>query len=105
MSDILPDGYPSITVEKIIRIVAEQFGLNERDILGRKRTQALAFPRQLAMYLSRKLTDLSLNDIGAKFGGKDHTTVLHAFNKIEESIGTDSELRNLANKLTRVIKM
>jgi chromosomal replication initiator protein len=105
LSDILPDGYPSITVEKIIRTVAEQFGLNERDILGRKRTQALAFPRQLAMYLSRKLTDLSLNDIGAKFGGKDHTTVLHAFNKIEETLGTDSELRNLTNKLTRVIKM
>jgi chromosomal replication initiator protein len=70
---------------------------------SKKRTQKIAFPRQIAMYLSRELTDLSLPHIGDEFGGRDHTTVIHAYNKIEQKIEDDSKFANVVDKIiTRI---
>ncbi len=70
------------SVDEIIYQVANYFELEPEDIKGKKRTKAIVIPRQIAMYLSRKLTNVSLPKIGISFGGKDHTTVIHAYDKI-----------------------
>jgi chromosomal replication initiator protein len=70
----------------------------------KKRTRAVAYPRQLAMYISRKLTDLSLPDIGEQFGGRDHTTVLHAFDKISREIKATEKTDKLIRTLTQKVK-
>jgi chromosomal replication initiator protein len=82
-----------IDVSDIQRLVARHFNVTEESLRGKRRTDTIAFPRQVGMYIARAVTDLSLAEIGAKFGGRDHTTVLHACNKIEGLIGTDRELR------------
>jgi chromosomal replication initiator protein len=74
------------------------------DFKARKRTKAVAFPRQVAMYLSRELTDFSLPKIGEAFGGRDHTTVIHAHEKISQAIQEDQELYKVINNLNEKIK-
>ncbi|WMT43639.1 helix-turn-helix domain-containing protein [Paenibacillus sp. D2_2] len=74
------------------------------DFKARKRTKAIAFPRQIAMYLSRELTDFSLPKIGDAFGGRDHTTVIHAHEKISQQIKNDQELNKVINNITEKIK-
>ena len=71
---------------------------------GKKRVKQIVVPRQIAMYLSRELTDYSLPKIGKEFGGKDHTTVLHAIDKIEEELRTDNELQEQLNTLKAKLK-
>ena len=80
------------------------FGLKMEDFKARKRTKAVAFPRQIAMYLSRELTDFSLPKIGEAFGGRDHTTVIHAHEKISKSSKKDQELYKIIHNLTDKIK-
>jgi len=82
----------SITVEEVIKKVADHFNLSTKDILSRKKTRKLVFPRQIAMYLSRTITEESYPEIGNKFGGKDHTTVMYAVKKIEKEIGLDKKV-------------
>ena len=67
---------------------------------AKKRSKAIAYPRQIAMYLARKLTDFSLPEIGEQFGGRDHTTVMHAFDKIEGDIKNKQGLKQLVDKLS-----
>ncbi len=86
------------------RCVGEYFGLKIEDFKARKRTKAVAFPRQVAMYLSRELTDFSLPKIGDAFGGRDHTTVIHAHDKITKTIEEDQELYKIIQNLTDKIK-
>jgi chromosomal replication initiator protein len=93
-----------ITIPQIQRIVADYFGINDSDMKTKKRTRAVAYPRQLAMYISRKLTDLSLPDIGEQFGGRDHTTVLHAFDKISREIKATEKTDKLIRTLTQKVK-
>ncbi len=81
-----------VSVDKIINIVADRYGITARDICGSRRTRNISEPRQYAMYLSRKLTDHSYPELGRQFGGKDHTTVLAAFKKLEELVETDPDL-------------
>jgi chromosomal replication initiator protein len=88
-----------INVDKIIRVVAERFEITSNDIRGDRRTRAISEPRQIAMYLTRHHTDHSLPEIGRKFGGKDHTTVLAACRKIEKTLPTDEALANLIRSL------
>ena len=87
-----------ITIEKIQHYIADAYSITIDDILSKKRTQAIAFPRQIAMYLSRELTEHSLPKIGDAFGGRDHTTVIHAHRKISQQIEKDlsfaSEINN-----------
>ena len=71
---------------------------------SKKRTNNIAFPRQIAMYLSRILTDESLTRIGLEFGGKDHTTIIHAFDKIDKEIKNDSNLEQVINNIKNKLK-
>jgi len=94
LKDIIPNQKPKkVTVQAIQEIVADKYNIKLADFAARKRTHSIAFPRQIAMYLSRRLTDLSLPKIGEEFGGRDHTTVIHAYDKIEKLIEEDRELK------------
>jgi chromosomal replication initiator protein len=89
-----------VTIESIQKTVAEQFGLRLVEIKAKNNSRAIVYPRQIAMYLAKHLTEASLPEIGRQFGGKHHTTVLHSVEKIEESRKTDKDLNRLLNKLT-----
>ena len=100
LKDLLKETKKLITVDFIQRCVAEEFGSSLQDLTTKRRYKNIVLPRQVAMYLSRELTDLSLPEIGGCFGGKDHTTVLYAYNKIKEAINNNPDLKE---KITRVI--
>jgi len=89
-----------VTIESIQKSVAEQFGLRLIEIKAKNNSRAIVYPRQIAMYLAKHLTEASLPEIGRQFGGKHHTTVLHSVEKIEEVRKTDKDLNRLLNKLT-----
>jgi hypothetical protein len=89
----------AIPVKTIIRAVAFEYGVPLNDILSGRRTACVVRPRQIAMYLAKKLTTRSLPEIGRCFGGKDHTTVLHAVRKVESLLKSDMELVGLVAKL------
>lgn len=88
-----------ISITTIQKQVADFYNITQGDILGKKRVKQIVMPRQIAMYLSRELTDSSLPKIGNEFGGKDHTTVLHAIDKIEAELKKDTDLQNDITKL------
>ncbi|MDR2542672.1 MAG: chromosomal replication initiator protein DnaA [Treponema sp.] len=94
----------NLSMDNVIRVVAESFGLTPNDLKGKKRTQNIAFARQLAMYIGRRMTDYSYTEIGQDFGGRDHSTVLHSINKIEDKLITDSTLESTIESLKRSIK-
>ncbi len=104
LRDLLKEPKKLITIDFIQRCVAEEFGISLGDMKARRRNKTIVLPRQVAMYLSRDLTDLSLPEIGQFFGGKDHTTVLHSYNKIKEAIKAGSSLTEKIEKITQVIK-
>jgi chromosomal replication initiator protein len=83
------------TPENIMRLVCDRYGISMEDFLGRRRNQEIAYPRKIAMYLVREMTDISLSSIGEAFGGRDHTTVLHAWRTISEDMASNAELRAL----------
>jgi chromosomal replication initiator protein len=89
-----------VTIESIQKAVAEQFGLRLIEIKAKNNSRAIVYPRQIAMYLAKHLTEASLPEIGRQFGGKHHTTVLHSVEKIEETRKGDKDLNRLLNKLT-----
>ncbi len=93
-----------ITPERIQEIVAQYYNIRPEDIIGSKRNSAIAKPRQVAMYLSRQLLDMSLPKLGEHFGGRDHTTIIHGINKIQESLKTDKNLQNVIFELENRIK-
>jgi chromosomal replication initiator protein len=92
-----------VTIEAIQKSVAEQFGLKLMEIKAKNNSRAIVYPRQIAMYLAKQLTEASLPEIGRQFGGKHHTTVLHSVEKIGESRKTDKDLNRLLNKLTETL--
>jgi chromosomal replication initiator protein len=94
----------NITVEIIQRVVAEYFALSQGELKGKKRTKAIAFPRQIAMYLVRDLTEYSTTEIGLEFGGRDHTTVMHACQRVESRMKSDPTLEPTIAHLVRTIK-
>jgi len=89
-----------VTIESIQKATAEQFGLRLVEIKAKKNSRAIVYPRQIAMYLAKHLTEASLPEIGRQFGGKHHTTVLHSVEKIDEARKNDKDLNRLINKLT-----
>jgi chromosomal replication initiator protein len=93
----------ALSFDSIQRTVAEHFDLRLADMTSRRRPQNIAFPRQMAMYLCRRLTDRSLMDIGEAFGGRDHGTVLHACKLVEEKLKTDEKLRFAMAHLEQVL--
>jgi len=105
LKDIIPSSRPKIiTIHDIQAKVGEFYGLKLEDFKARKRTKAIAFPRQIAMYLSRELTEFSLPKIGEAFGGRDHTTVIHAHEKISKLVKDDPELYKIIQNLTEKTK-
>jgi chromosomal replication initiator protein len=103
LKDLLAVQNRQISIENIQKTVADYYKIKVADMFSKKRTRNLARPRQMAMYLARELTDLSFPEIGQAFGGRDHTTVLHACNKIEELKASDQVLRRDYNLLTQVL--
>ena len=99
-----PDHVTSVTIPMVQKVVARQFNLDLRDMKSKRRSDAIAFPRQIAMYISRTLTEHSTTEIGASFGGKDHTTVMHACNKIKSKMSGDPYFVALVNKITQEIR-
>jgi chromosomal replication initiator protein len=105
LKDVFPQGEaPEVSIERIQTTVSERFGLSMDELCGDRRSQNIVYPRQVAMYLSRELTDASLPKIGREFGGRDHTTVIHATSKIARMIREDRSVYNLVQELTARIK-
>lgn len=103
LKDLLAVQNRQISIENIQKTVADYFKIKVADMFSKKRTRILARPRQMAMALAKELTDLSLPEIGQAFGGRDHTTVLHACRKIDELKGTDQVLRRDYSVLIQVL--
>ncbi|PYN84014.1 MAG: chromosomal replication initiator protein DnaA, partial [Candidatus Rokuibacteriota bacterium] len=105
LSDLWGDEKASIPIELIQRNVSESFGLKLSELKAKDRTKAVAFPRQIAMYLARQLTHTSLAEVGRAFGGKDHTTVLHAVGKIQALLREDPALRKTIDGLIQRLSL
>lgn len=104
LKEILGDIRPrTIGISDIQRIVGSYYRVSIADLISKRRTRNIAFPRQIAMYLCRELTDASLPKIGEAFGGRDHTTVIHAHEKIGKMLQDDSELRQAIDELKKRI--
>jgi chromosomal replication initiator protein len=105
LKDVFPQGEaPEVSIERIQTAVSDRFGLSLEELCGDRRSQNIVYPRQVAMYLSRELTDASLPKIGREFGGRDHTTVIHATSKIARMIREDRSVYNLVQELTARVK-
>ncbi len=94
----------NITIDVIQRTVADYFNLSSQELKSKKRTRVVAFPRQIAMYITREITEYSTTEIGLEFGGRDHTTVMHACQKIDARMRTDPTLEPTVQYLVRTIK-
>ncbi|ALC83203.1 MULTISPECIES: chromosomal replication initiator protein DnaA [Bacillus] len=105
LKDIIPSSKPKvITIKDIQRIVGQQFNIKFEDFKAKKRTKSVAFPRQIAMYLSREMTDSSLPKIGEEFGGRDHTTVIHAHEKISKLLSNDELLQQQVKEIREQLR-
>lgn len=105
LKDIIPSSKPKvITIQDIQRTVGQEYNIKLEDFKAKKRTKSVAFPRQIAMYLSRELTDFSLPKIGEEFGGRDHTTVIHAHEKISKLLLTDAQLEKSIQEIKSLLK-
>jgi len=104
LKDLIKEPRKLITVDFIQRCVAEEFGISLVEIKTKRRNKTVVLPRQIAMYLSRELTELSLPEIGDYFGGKDHTTVLHSYNKIKQLLNTSEDIKEKVERAIQVIK-
>lgn len=105
LKDIIPSSRPRvITIATIQEVIAEKYQIKLEEFAAKKRTKSIAFPRQIAMYLSRELTDFSLPKIGEEFGGRDHTTVIHAHEKISKLISEDHLLNQDIEEIKERLK-
>ncbi len=104
LKDLIREADRPLTVDGILKAVAEHFGLKPQELKARKRTKGIAQPRQLAMFLARELTDLSLSDIGKQMGGKDHATVIYACKQIEKRCAADENFERMVDTLRNKIK-
>ncbi len=100
LKNLIDSQVRKITIESIQKAVSEQFGLRLAEIKAKNNSRVIVFPRQIAMYLAKHLTDASLPEIGRQFGGKHHTTVLHSVEKIDTARKTDKDLNRVLNKLS-----
>jgi len=105
LGDLWGEEEKIITIDQIQRAVADFFSVKVSDLKAQNRAKAIAFPRQIAMYLSRQLTHASLSEIGRAFGGKDHTTVLHAVDKLQTLLQEDPKLRRTVDGLIQTISL
>jgi chromosomal replication initiator protein len=103
LKNFIQDKEAVITIDSIQKKVSSYFDLKPKDLKSKRRLKQLVVPRQIGMYLARKLTNSSLIEIGEKFGGKDHSTVIHSLKKIEEKCNTDQYTKNVIADLIKVI--
>ena len=105
LRDVFPQGEAAaVSIERIQELVCDRFSVTIDELTGDRRSQNIVYPRQVAMYLARELTDSSLPKIGKQFGGRDHTTVIHATSKIARLIREDRSVYNLVQELTARVK-
>jgi chromosomal replication initiator protein len=104
LQDLLRANDRRVTIEEIQKKVAQHFNIRLADMHSARRARAVARPRQVAMYLAKQLTTRSLPEIGRKFGGRDHTTVMHAVKRIEELRQTDATLAEDIDLLRRMLE-
>ena len=104
LADILREADRKVTIEEIQRKVSEHYNIRLSDIIGPRRVRTIARPRQVAMYLAKQLTSRSLPEIGRRFGGRDHTTVMHGVRKIEELKAHDSQIAEDVELLRRALE-
>ncbi|WP_432406076.1 chromosomal replication initiator protein DnaA [Wukongibacter sp. M2B1] len=105
LKDIISSSKPKqITISYIKDVIAQHHNVKVEDLNSKRRTRSITYPRQIAMYICRELTDFSLPKIGEEFGGRDHTTVIHAYDKISKDIKSDSDLKNRIEKIIKEIQ-
>jgi chromosomal replication initiator protein len=104
LKDIFKPPAKTVSVDDIKQVVSRHFKVAPETLVGRKRTSAIALPRQVAMYLARMLTNMSLADIGGSFGKRDHTTVIHGCDKVGEMVKTDAEFAAMVDRIAQEIK-
>tara|TARA_A100001011_G_C14059837_1_gene735644 strand:- start:163 stop:885 length:723 start_codon:yes stop_codon:yes gene_type:complete len=104
LADILRISERKVTIEEIIRKVADHYNLRMSDMMSARRSRIISRPRQLAMFLAKNLTSKSLPEIGRRFGGRDHTTVIHAVKKIEELKNKDLQIAEEVEILRRMLE-
>ncbi|MFH1621772.1 MAG: chromosomal replication initiator protein DnaA [Candidatus Omnitrophota bacterium] len=104
LKDMLRESVKNINIETILKKVANNYQLSTGDLKTKRRNKNIVEARQVAMYITRELTNLSLPEIGLNFGGKDHTTVLHSYNKIKEKINKDQRFKESINRIVFDIK-
>ena len=104
LADILRISERKVTIEEIIRKVADHYNLRMSDMMSARRSRIISRPRQLAMFLAKNLTSKSLPEIGRRFGGRDHTTVIHAVKKIEELKNKDFQIAEEVEILRRMLE-
>jgi chromosomal replication initiator protein len=105
LKDIISARKPEvITIDLIKEVTAKYFNIEVNDFNLKKRTKSIAYPRQVAMYISREMTELSLPKIGEEFGGRDHSTVIHAIDKINKEMENNFDFKNLINRIMKDIK-
>ena len=104
LKDLVQRSAKTVTIDEIIEVVARAFNVKPADIKSKKKHKQFARPRQVGMYLARKLTELSYPEIGSAFGGKDHSTVIYATRKIEKSLEADHSLKNIVEGLMKDIR-
>ena len=104
LKDIIPLENKKISVNQIQKVVSDYYTIKVNSLLSKKRTKEIVLARQVAIYLSRELTDMSLPSIGGAFGGKDHTTILHSYNKIKDKIKKDKSFKSIIKNLVLSIK-
>ncbi len=104
LKEIVVENKVNINVERIQFVVAEYFGIGSNDMRIKKRTKKVAYPRQVAMFLSREMTKLPLVEIGGLFGGRDHSTIIHACDKIEEDIKKNPHIKSVVENIVTKIR-
>lgn len=104
LKEIFSSKPKQLNIPLIKEVVSKRFNIKLEDFDSKKRTRAIAYPRQIAMYITRELTDLSLPKIGEEFGGRDHTTVMHAHEKIVNDIKADANLKELVESIIKDLK-
>jgi chromosomal replication initiator protein len=103
LKNLIDSQVKKVTIEAIQKMVAEQFGMRLTEIKAKNNSRQIVYPRQIAMYLAKHMTDASLPEIGRQFGGKHHTTVLHSIEKIEDQRKDDKDLNRMLSKLTEML--
>jgi len=104
LRDLIPTSHHRVSVDVIIRTVADHYGVPVKDVMGKRRTKSIAYPRQVCMFLARRLTSHSFEEIGGYFGGRDHTTVMYACDKIRKELLKSSDLAETVEHLSTRIR-